>query len=117
MSILFIGSTGNHAGMSLLTWAIAQRLVERGLNVGFMKPFGTQSVRVDGVWTDPDAFLLKEVLNLQEPFNRICHYLVSEDGWREKEKGVIFEELKALAQDLSSKKDILLIMGTHKNPT
>jgi BioD-like phosphotransacetylase family protein len=113
MSFLFIGSTGNHAGISLLTWAIAQRLVEKGLNVGFMKPFGTQSVRVDGVWTDQDAFLLKEALNLQESFERICPYLVSEDGWREKDKAVIVEELRGLAQELSSENDILLIMGTQ----
>ena len=113
MSFLFIGSTGNHAGMSLLTWAIARRLVERGFNVGFMKPFGTQPVRIDEVWTDHDAFLLKEALNLQEPFDRICPYLVSENGWREKGKDVIVEELRILAQELSSKKDILLIMGTQ----
>ncbi len=113
MSSLFIGSTGNHAGMSLLTWAIARRLRERGLNVGFMKPFGTQPVRIHGVWTDQDAFLLKEALNLQEPFERICPYLVSENGWREKDKGVIVEELRGLAQELSTEKDILLIMGTQ----
>jgi BioD-like phosphotransacetylase family protein len=113
MSLLFIGSTGNHAGKSLLTWAIAQRLAEKGLNVGFMKPFGTLPVRIDGVWTDPDALLLKEALNLREPFERICPYLVSEDGWREKDKGVIIEELKVLVQELSSEKDILLIMGTQ----
>ena len=99
--------------MSLLTWAITQRLVEKGLNVAFMKPFGTQSVRVDGVWTDSDAFLLKEALNLQEPFERICPYLVSEDSWREKEKALIIEELRCLAQELSSKNDILVIMGNQ----
>ena len=113
MSFLFIGSTGNHAGKSLLTWAIARRMVEKGLNVGFMKPFGTQPVRIDGVWTDWDASLLKEVLNLQDPLERICPYLVSEDGWREKDKEVIVEELRVLAQELSSEKDILLIMGTQ----
>ena len=113
MSFLFIGSTGNHAGKSLLTWAIARRLVEKGLNVGFMKPFGTQPVHMHGEWTDQDAALLKEALNLQEPFERICPYLVSEDGWRKKDKEVIVEELKDLAQELSSEKDILLIMGTQ----
>jgi BioD-like phosphotransacetylase family protein len=113
MSFLFIGSTGNHAGMSLLTWAIARRLMERGLNVGFMKPFGTHPVRIHGVWTDQDAFLLKEALNLQDPPERICPNLVSENGWREKDKEVIVEELRILAQELSSKKDILLIMGTQ----
>jgi BioD-like phosphotransacetylase family protein len=113
MPYLFIGSTGNHAGKSLLTWAIARRLVERGLNVGFMKPFGTQPVHINGLWTDQDAALLKEALNLPEPFERICPYLVSGDGWREKDKEVMVKELKVLAQELSSGKDILLIMGTQ----
>jgi BioD-like phosphotransacetylase family protein len=113
MPFLFIGSTGNHAGKSLLTWAIARRLVEKGLNVGFMKPFGTQPVHINGMWTDQDAALLKEALNLQEPFERICPYPVSEDGWREKNKEVIVKELKILAQELSSGKDVLLIMGTQ----
>ena len=113
MPFLFIGSTGNHAGKSLLTWAIARRLVEKGLNVGFMKPFGTQPVHINGMWTDQDAALLKEALNLQEPFERICPYPVSEDGWREKNKEVIVKELKILAQGLSSGKDVLLIMGTQ----
>jgi BioD-like phosphotransacetylase family protein len=113
MPFLFIGSTGNHAGKSLLTWAIARRLVEKGLNVGFMKPFGTQPVHINGMWTDQDAALLKEALNLQEPFERICPYPVSEDGWREKNKEVIVKELKILAQGLSSGKDVLLIIGTQ----
>jgi len=114
MPFLFIGSTGNHAGKSLLTWAIARRLVEKGLSVGFMKPFGTQPVHIHGVWTDHDVFLLKETLNLREPFERICPYLVSEDGWREKDKKVIVEELQVLAQEQSNEKDVLLIMGTQR---
>jgi BioD-like phosphotransacetylase family protein len=39
--------------------------------------------------------------------------LVSEDAWREKNKEVILEELKTLAQELSSEKDVLLIMGAQ----
>jgi BioD-like phosphotransacetylase family protein len=113
MPFLFIGSTGNHAGQSLLTWAIARRLVEKGLSVGFIKPLGTQPIRIKGLWTDQDAFLLKQVLNLQEPLERICPYLVSEEAWREKGKEEILEEFKTLAQELSVGKDVLLIMGSQ----
>ena len=84
MSFLFTGTTGDHAGHSLITWAIARRLVEKGLSVGFMKPFGTHPVNMEGLWTDRDVFLFKEVLNLQEPFNRICPYLLSEETWGNK---------------------------------
>jgi BioD-like phosphotransacetylase family protein len=113
MPFLFIGSTGNHAGQSLVTWAIARRLVEKGLNVAFMKPFATQPVRVQGAWTDQDALLLKEELNLREPFERICPYPVSENGQWGKDKETILDTLKTLALELSRGKDILLIMGSR----
>ena len=112
MPFLFIGSTGDRAGHSLVTWTIARRLVEKGLRVGFMKPFGTHPIYSDGLWKDHDAFLFKEVLKLQESFDRICPYLVSEQSWKQMGTEDILKELKSLAQDLSRDKDILLIMGS-----
>ncbi len=112
MSFLFIGSTGDRAGQSLMTWAIALRLVERGFSVGFMKPFGTHPIRVEGHWTDHDAFLFKGILKLQEPLTQICPYLLSEETWREKRAEEILKEIKSMAQELSTEKDILLIMGS-----
>ncbi len=114
MPFLFIGSTGDHAGHSLMSWAIARRLVENGLSVGFIKPFGDNPVYVDGTWTDPDAVLFKEVLNLHEPFDRICPYLLSEEAWRQKESNEIIAEVSSLARELSDGKDILLIMGSKQ---
>lgn len=114
MSFLFIGSTGDRSGHSLIAWAIARRLVEKGLNVGFLKPFGTNPIHIEDLWTDPDAFLFREVLNLREPFDRICPYLVSEEAWRQKETQEIIDRIKSLAQELSIGKDILLIMGSRQ---
>lgn len=113
MTLLFIGATGDHAGHSLVTWAIARRLLEKGLSVGFLKPFGTHPVKLDGLWTDQDAVLFKEVLGLQEPFDRICPWLLSEETWTEKKTGDLLEEIKTLAKELSTGKDILLIMGSE----
>ena len=114
MSFLFIGSTGDRAGHSLITWAIARRLVQKGLSVGFLKPFGTHPINIEGVWADPDTFLFKKVLNLHEPFEQICPYLLSEEAWRQKATDEIIEGLKSLAQELSTGKDILLIMGSKQ---
>ena len=113
MTLLFIGTTGDHAGHSLITWLIARRLVEKGLSVGFLKPFGTHPVELDGFWTDQDAVLFKEVLGLQEPFDRICPYLLSEETWMQEKPGDLLEEIKTLAKELSTGKDILLIMGSE----
>jgi BioD-like phosphotransacetylase family protein len=112
MSFLFTGTTGDNAGHSLITWAIARRLVEKGLKVGFMKPFGTHPINMEGLWTDRDVFLFKEVLNLQEPFHRICPYLLSEETWRPKEADEILDEIRSLAQELGRGKDVLMIMGS-----
>jgi len=114
MSFLFIGSTGNLAGHSLLTWAIAGRLIEKGLRVGFMKPFGTHPVRVDGQRTDHDVLLFNDVLNLQEPPERLCPYQASDEAVKQKNPREILDEFKGLAQELSLGKDILLIMGSRQ---
>ncbi|NTV59011.1 MAG: phosphotransacetylase family protein [Deltaproteobacteria bacterium] len=112
MPFLFIGSTGDRAGHSLVAWAIARRLLEKGMSVGFIKPFGTDPVHMHGQWTDQDAFLFKEALNLSEPLERICPYLVSDETWRNKGNDEILEELKTLAREVSEAKDIVLILGS-----
>jgi BioD-like phosphotransacetylase family protein len=114
MSFLFTGTTGEHAGHSLITWAIVRRLEEKGLEVGFMKPFGTHPINVEGLWTDRDVYLFKALLNLQEPYNRICPYLLSEETWKPRETGEILEEIRSLAWELGKGKDVLMIMGSDR---
>ena len=113
MSFLFIGSTGDHAGHSLTAWAIARSLVEQGLRVGFIKPFGTHPVNIEGIWSDYDAFLFKNVLDLQEPIDRICPYLLTEEACKQNMSGEIIEEIISIAQEFSVEKDILIIMGSE----
>ena len=113
MPFLFLGSTGNHAGRSLTTWAIAKRLNKRGLSVGLIKPFGSKPILSNGIWTDSDALLFKKILNLDEPMERICPYPVPEDALLQKGPEEILEEFQALAHELASKKDIVIIMGSR----
>jgi len=112
MAFLFIGSTGDRAGHSLITWAMARRLVDTGFRVGFMKPFGTNPISTGGVLADHDALLFKRVLNLQEPLEQICPYLVSEEAWKQKGAEEILDGVKSMVHELSVGKDILLIMGS-----
>lgn len=112
MAYLFIGSTGDRAGHSLLTWALAQKLVEKGLKIGFVKPFGTDPLFVQGAWTDHDAYLFKEALHLDEPMDRICPFLVSDETWRQKGNDELMNDFRSLAEGLSEGKDILLVMGS-----
>jgi len=86
-------------------------LVERGFRVGFLKPFGTQRVTLNGHGLDPDALLFKQSLNIQEPLDRICPYLLSEETFREKGPETIHNKMRTLVKDLSEDKDVLIIMG------
>ncbi|MBN1101867.1 MAG: phosphotransacetylase family protein [Deltaproteobacteria bacterium] len=113
MLFLFVGSTGDGAGHTLVTWAIARRLAERGLKVGFVKPVGTHPVQADGVWTDQDALLFKEALNLPETLSEICPHPLSEDSWKEMGSPEILTDLKGFLQKVSAGKDVLIIMGSR----
>jgi BioD-like phosphotransacetylase family protein len=113
MALLFIGSTGDQAGQTLVVWAIVRRLLEKGYRLGFLKPFGTQPVNSDGFWTDHDALLFKTVLNLEAPLDRICPYLLTDESWRQKEPSQVLKECKELSASLSEGKDVLVIMGSR----
>lgn len=113
MPFLFIGSTGDNAGHTLLTWAMVRRLTERGIKCGFVKPFGTHPVQVDGLWTDHDAVLFKEVLGLSEPLSEICPYPVADSPWREPEATEVLEKLQGSIRKLAEGKDLLVIMGSR----
>ncbi len=114
MSFLFIGTTGDRAGHSLFAWAMVRRLVEKGLTVGFLKPFGSHPIYDQGRWTDPDALLFKRVLGLSEPLDRLCSYLHPEEAWAEKGADEIIGEIRSLAEELSAGRDVLLIMGSRR---
>lgn len=112
MSYLFIGSTGDRAGQSLMAWAIGRRLLKNGLSVGFMKPFGTHSVRKDGHLTDMDGLLFKEVLGLTESLDSICPFPASAEEWRQNTPDELMNKIRSLAHNLSTDKDVLIIMGS-----
>ena len=113
MANIFIGSTGDSAGQSLTAWALGKMLMEKGLTVGFLKPFGTHPASIDGNWADKDAILFKELFNLAEPLDAICPYPASDEEWRTNSPDEIQAEIKRLSAGLSENKDILIILGSQ----
>ena len=112
MNFLFIGSTGGQAGHTILTWALIERLLEKGFKVGFLKPFGTHPILQDGDWVDQDALLFKSVLQLKEPFADICPYPLADKTTEQQSLDDIPRRIKTLAIELSAGKDILIVMGS-----
>jgi BioD-like phosphotransacetylase family protein len=112
MSLVYISSTGDHAGQSLIAWTIARRLLEKGLRPGFFKPFGTGPVHINDVWTDPDAFLFKEVLNIQDPLEIICPFTDPGSIEKHQRPKEILDKIKKSAEHFLADREILLILGS-----
>ena len=115
MRSIFIGSTGGGAGQTLATWALAVRLKEKGLKVGFFKPYGLlpdSAISSPGSLCDPDVLLFKEVLEISEPDEILCPISLPENQGSVEIQG---EELMGKIQkaflEVSRGKDVVLIMG------
>jgi|WetSurMetagenome_2_1015567.scaffolds.fasta_scaffold48491_3 uncharacterized protein len=112
MSNLYVSSTGDHAGQSLIAWTIARRLKLKGLNPGFFKPFGTGRIQSEDGWADPDAVLFKDILNLKEPLDMICPFVDSESAEKEHKPGEVLSGIINSVELLHSERDFLIIMGS-----
>jgi hypothetical protein len=114
MPFLFIGSTGDKAGHSIIAWAVAEALQNRGFRVGFFKPFGTHPVQDNDVREDADAFLFKKVLNLQTPVEHLCPYPAAEDIPASLTSEELLAETADKAELFERSVDVLIVMGrTH----
>lgn len=112
MSNLYISSTGDHAGQSLIAWTIARRLKEKGIHPGFFKPFGTGRIQTGEGWADPDAVLFKNLLHIKEPLEMICPYADYESAEKEHKPGELLSGILRSAELFRSERDILIIMGS-----
>ncbi|MCE5191656.1 MAG: phosphotransacetylase family protein [Actinomycetia bacterium] len=72
MRAILITSTAPYSGKSGLSLALIATLADRGLDVGYFKPYGAMPVTVDGVLTDQDALYINRVLARPAPMEAVC---------------------------------------------
>ncbi|MGQ9694279.1 MAG: DRTGG domain-containing protein [Thermodesulfobacteriota bacterium] len=117
MLTIFIASTGGAAGRSLAAWALAKKLKEKKLRVGFFKPYTlwpTNNILSKEEVIDPDLLLLKEVLHLPEPDNLLCPVQLTSEMLSQiskKEAEFLWEKIQQAFQEISRTKDVILAMG------
>ena len=120
MRSIFIGSTGGEPGQTLTTWALATKLGEKGLRVGFIKPYSLlpdTGTSAEGGFCDSDALLLKKVLGLPEPEETLCPVMLTENLIPEvtgDHRERLIEKIKGAFQEISLGKDVVLIMGARE---
>lgn len=111
MRLLFLGSTGDHAGQSLVAWAFARALGQRGLRVGFLKPLFTKEDSEEERPRDEDCELFRQVLASQESLESICPVLRGEGGSGRIPAEEAARVLLPILQARGSYIDLMMIMG------
>ncbi len=120
MRSIFIGSTGGEPGQTLVTWALAVRLRERGLRVGFFKPYGLLpdvSSTAGGGLCDADVLLLQKILELKEGDELLCPVTLTQNLVSEleaEEAAPLLEKIQGAFRKISEDKDVVLIMGAKE---
>lgn len=66
MRAIFVGSNSSYSGKSLVCICLGKILQEKGLKVGYFKPFGTLPFMSCDDVVEEDALLMKEHLDLRE---------------------------------------------------
>jgi BioD-like phosphotransacetylase family protein len=115
MRSIFIGSTGGGPGQTLAAWALAVRLKEKGLKVGFFKPYGLlpeSAISSPGTLCDPDVLLFKEVLGVSAPDEILCPMSLPESqGLAEIPGEELMGKIQKAFREASRGKDVVLIIG------
>jgi BioD-like phosphotransacetylase family protein len=112
MRSVLVSSTELYAGKSALCMALAMKLKENGLAVGYMKPVGNIIVDLDGELVDDDAVTMKKMLGLEESLDEISPILFThqllEDVLEGKDKQLV-PKLEKTFQRVSKGKDVMLL--------
>ncbi len=114
MRTLFIGSTHENSGKTMISIGLAPALQENGYSVGYLKPLGKQPTTVKGKVVDADAQFLREALGLSEPLEQICPVVLTQDlvarGLRGEVED-IWPRIQRAFEAVSQGKDVVLIGG------
>ena len=72
MQTIIVASTRRYSGKTGVCSALIDSIAERGLKVGYFKPYGGMPSEVDGVVTDRDAMFINRRLAEPAPDDAVC---------------------------------------------
>jgi len=114
MRSIMVSSPELYSGKSAITMALAMKLIDNDLKVGYMKPVGNIIVDADGVLTDDDALNMKKALGLREGLDSLAPILFTshllDDVLEGKDEGLA-KKIDTAFKKVSKDKDVMLLEG------
>ncbi|MBI5849179.1 MAG: phosphotransacetylase family protein [Nitrospirae bacterium] len=113
MHYLYIGSTTGFSGKSLITLGLGLMLKEKGLSIGYIKPYGKIPLQQEGSIVDADAEFLRKALDISEPAGVVSPFVVTYELQNNLLKGRPSDKFDAVNKAFSSipDKDVVLVGG------
>ncbi|MBI5632137.1 MAG: phosphotransacetylase family protein [Nitrospirae bacterium] len=113
MHYLYIASTAGFSGKSLITLGLGLMLKEKGLSIGYIKPYGKIPLKQDGRIVDADAEFLRKALDISEPPEVVSPFVVTYELQSNLLKGKPSDKFDDINRAVSSlaNKDLVLVNG------
>ncbi|MBS7610284.1 phosphotransacetylase family protein, partial [Candidatus Bathyarchaeota archaeon] len=114
--VLYIASPFAISGKTNLCLGLALKYLEEGYKVGYFRPIGMESKTLHGTPIDEDVLLMKEVLGLDEPIEKLSPIIYSDMSLRSilamDPKGLLERILNSYAE-VSRNKDLMIVEASR----
>ena len=115
MKSLYITSVEEYSGKTALCLALGKLYQERGLNIGYLKPFSLHPWKIGDKIADEDAAFVIDILGVHAKPWEMSPVVVTKEILRDyltsKEKIDFMPQVLAAVEFLEKKKDLLLLEG------
>jgi len=113
MHYLYIASTTGFSGKSLITLGLGLMFKDKGLSIGYIKPYGKIPLEQEGRIIDADAEFMRKALDISEPAEVVSPFVVTYELQNNLLKGRPSDKFDEVSSALSSitGKDIVLVGG------
>lgn len=114
MRSIIVTSTRPYTGKSGMAVALASILTDRGMDVGYFKPYGSMPVVADGLTTDEDALYINRTLPRPSEVADVCPVVRTQGLIERVLSGGLFDETPRVLDAwtrCAQRRDVMIIEG------
>ncbi|MDA8105601.1 MAG: phosphotransacetylase family protein [Nitrospiraceae bacterium] len=110
---LYIASMSGFSGKSLIALGLGLLFKERGLRIGYIKPYGTIPARQDGRLIDADAEFMRKALDLDQAPEQVSPFVVTFETQNSAMAGQQSDKFDTVIKAIDSVagKDVVIVGG------